>query len=69
MWCQRAMFAALLRPLSVAVTLHMHVSRTAVVLHDHNFVDVPVTVEEEDMLLSARIFSFRRRFLFSVVSA
>lgn len=47
MWCQRAMFAALLRPLSVAVALHMHVSRTAVV-HDHNFVDVPVTVEEED---------------------
>ena len=47
MWCQRAMFAALLRPLSVAVALHMHVSRTAVVL-DHNFVDVPVTVEEED---------------------
>jgi len=68
MWCQRAMFAALLRPLSVAVALHMHVSRTAVI-HDHNFVDVPVTVEEEDMLLSARIFSFRRRFLFSVVSA
>ena len=69
MWCQRAMFAALLRPLSVAVALHMHVSRTAVV-HDHNFVEMfRSRLKRRTVLLSARIFSFRCRFLFSVVSA